>query len=242
MNDPDLEVSQSARFVLQEIDKDKAAPLSPVAARVVALRKPPGAAEVLLAYLPFCDDEGLLTEVQAALNAVAYPDGKPGAGPGQGAGGQGRLPAAAPPPRPSASAPSATTSPAVKKLLKDDQARGAAAGGPGPGRRPPRPRRRARADCLIGEPNGDQSGQAEEYLLRLAADHGPLDLPTGRRRPRQRAATCGPPGGRTTASAWPWWTATRRPPSSATSATPCSSSRTTTRSSSWAPTARSASS
>ena len=77
VDDPDFEVSQNARFVLQEIEKDKAAPLSPVAARVVALRKPPGAAEVLLAYLPFCDDDGLLAEVQAALNAVAYADGKP---------------------------------------------------------------------------------------------------------------------------------------------------------------------
>ena len=52
-------------------------PLSPVAARVAALRKPPGAVEVLLAYLPFCDDESLLPEVQLALNANAYDDGKP---------------------------------------------------------------------------------------------------------------------------------------------------------------------
>src|SRR5207248_10099654 len=77
VNDTDLEDSQSARFVLQEIEKDKAAPLSPVAARVVALRKSPGAVEVLLAYLPFCDDEGMMGEVQAALNVVAYTDGKP---------------------------------------------------------------------------------------------------------------------------------------------------------------------
>ena len=77
VNDPDQEVSQNARFVLQEIDKDKAAPMTPVAVRVAALRKPAGAAEVLLAYLPFCDDEGMQGEVQSALNAVAYPDGKP---------------------------------------------------------------------------------------------------------------------------------------------------------------------
>ena len=135
MNDPDQEVSQNARYVLQEIEKDKAAPLSPVAARVVALRKPPGAAEVLLAYLPFCDDEGMLAEVQAALERRGLFRRQAGAGPGQGAGGQGsraRRGAAA---EALCLGPLGDNLPAVKKLLTDDKARSPAAGGPGPGRR-----------------------------------------------------------------------------------------------------------
>jgi HEAT repeat protein len=178
VNDPDLEISQSARVVLQEIEKDKAAPLSPVAARVVALRKPPGAVETLLAYLPFCDDEGLMTEVQTALNAVAYTEGKPSpalvkaledkAAVRRGAAAEALC-----------LGPLGDNLPAVKKLLKDDQpavrlqAALALAGGP---------RDRDAVPvlvALIGELNSDQSGSAEDYLLRMAADHGPLNLPVG---------------------------------------------------------------
>ena len=106
---PGQEVSQNAREVLQEIDKDKPAPLSPVAARVVALCKPAGAAEVLLAYLPFCDDEGMEGEVPVGAERRRLSRRQAGAGPGQGPGRQGRPRAAAPPPRPSASARWATT-------------------------------------------------------------------------------------------------------------------------------------
>ena len=178
VNDPDLEVSQSARFVLQEIEKDKAAPLSPVAARVVALRKPPGAAEVLLAYLPFCDDEGLLAEVQAALNAVAYPDGKPAPALVKALDDKAAV-------RRGAAAEALCVGPlgenlaAVKRLLKDDQAavrlQAALALAGGPHDRDAVPVLIA----LVGEANGDQSGLAEDYLMRLAADHGPLNLPVG---------------------------------------------------------------
>ena len=178
VNDPDLEVSQSARFDLQEIEKDKAAPLSPVAARVVALRKPPGAAEALLAYLPFCDDEALLGEVQAALNAVAYTDGKPAPSLVKALEDKAAV-------RRGAAAEALCVGPlgenlaAVKKLLKDDQAAvrmQAALALAGSARdRDAVPVLIA----LIGEANGDLSGAAEEYLARLAADHGPLNLPIG---------------------------------------------------------------
>src|SRR5262249_3454005 len=47
-----------------------------VAARLMALRKPAGATEALLAYLPFAEDEGVANEVQTALMAVGFPDGK----------------------------------------------------------------------------------------------------------------------------------------------------------------------
>ncbi len=42
-----------------------------------ARRKPAGAAPVLLAYLPFADNENVADEVRAALAAVAVRDGKP---------------------------------------------------------------------------------------------------------------------------------------------------------------------
>jgi HEAT repeat protein len=178
VNDPDLEISQSARFVLQEIEKDKAAPLSPTAARVVALRKPQGAAEVLLAYLPFCDDESILGEVQAALNAVAYPDGKPAEALVKALEDKSAV-------RRGAAAealclgPLGDNLPAVKKLLKDPepavrlQTALALAGGPHDRDAVPV------LISLIGELTSEQSAPAEEYLLRLAADHGPLNLPQG---------------------------------------------------------------
>lgn len=76
-NHPDLEVRQRAQSLLQEIEKEATAPLSPVAARLLALRKPPAAAAALLGYMPFAEDEGLVAEVQSALNAVTFRDGQP---------------------------------------------------------------------------------------------------------------------------------------------------------------------
>jgi HEAT repeat protein len=76
-NSPDLEVSQRAQKVLQAVEKDKLAPLAAVNARLVAFRKPAGAAEALLGYLPLADDETVAAEVRAALAAVAVRDGRP---------------------------------------------------------------------------------------------------------------------------------------------------------------------
>jgi hypothetical protein len=47
------------------------------AIRLAARRKLAGAAEVLLAYLPFADDESVVEEVRTALMAVAMRDGQP---------------------------------------------------------------------------------------------------------------------------------------------------------------------
>ena len=178
VNDPEPEINQNARDVLQQIDKDQAAPLSPVAARVVALRKPPGAAEALLAYLPFCDDEGMLPEIQSALNAVAYPDGKPALALVKALEDKDAV-------RRGAAAealclgPLGDNLPAVKKLLTDPeasvrlQAALALAGGPHDRDAVPV------LIALVADPRGDPNGEAEAYLLRLAADHGPLDLAPG---------------------------------------------------------------
>lgn len=77
-NHTDLEIRTRVAKILQALEKDKAVPLSPVMPRLVALRKPSGAAEVLLAYIPFADDASLQEEVLSALTTVALTkDGKP---------------------------------------------------------------------------------------------------------------------------------------------------------------------
>ncbi len=78
-DDKDPEVKTAAKECLAEIEKNQPGPLSPVVAKLIAFRKPEGAAEALIKFVPFADDEAVLTEVQAALNAVAYADGKPAA-------------------------------------------------------------------------------------------------------------------------------------------------------------------
>jgi HEAT repeat protein len=75
--DRDLEIRNRARDCLSEMERDKNVPLSPITARLIALRKPAGAAETLLAFAPYADEETALPEVQLALNVVAFRDGKP---------------------------------------------------------------------------------------------------------------------------------------------------------------------
>jgi HEAT repeat protein len=75
--DPDLEVSRRAERCLNQIDTGPGAMLAAAAARMVAHRKPAGAAEVLLVYLSDAPDEGVADEVRTALAAVAITDGKP---------------------------------------------------------------------------------------------------------------------------------------------------------------------
>jgi HEAT repeat protein len=74
----DPEQARRAQQALKRIAQGKPA-LPPEAARLLALRRPPGAAGVLLDYLPFSDSDAMTTEVQAALLAVALADGKPDA-------------------------------------------------------------------------------------------------------------------------------------------------------------------
>jgi hypothetical protein len=76
-SDPDAEVVRRSERCLQRIEGSVGVSVSSAAARLVAIRKPAGAVEVLLAYLPFADDESVVDEVRAALTAVAVRDGKP---------------------------------------------------------------------------------------------------------------------------------------------------------------------
>jgi HEAT repeat protein len=72
----DPEVKRRAENCLRLIAINPANTLPIVAPRLLALRKPPGAVETLLAYLPVAED-ALTTEVEAALTTLALRDGKP---------------------------------------------------------------------------------------------------------------------------------------------------------------------
>jgi HEAT repeat protein len=76
LKDEDIEVARRAEKCLQLIDPYASIPITTAAARLLAVRRPAGAAEVLLAYLPFADDEVVADAVRDALAAVARHDGK----------------------------------------------------------------------------------------------------------------------------------------------------------------------
>ena len=73
--DPDLEVSQRATACIEDIAKDKNAPLPATLPRLVALHKPDGAAEALLNYVPYAENEDIAGEIQNPLNVVAWANG-----------------------------------------------------------------------------------------------------------------------------------------------------------------------
>jgi HEAT repeat protein len=77
VKDPDVEVARRAERCLAQIDQGPNPGVSVTAIRLVALRKPPGAAAALLAYLPFAEEGPGVEEVEEALAALALPDGKP---------------------------------------------------------------------------------------------------------------------------------------------------------------------
>jgi HEAT repeat protein len=57
---------------IQGIEKNPSVPIPNSAARLVALRRPAGATEGLLAYLPFAEDDLEVDEIQNALTALAF--------------------------------------------------------------------------------------------------------------------------------------------------------------------------
>jgi hypothetical protein len=77
LDDLDPEIAYRASRCLQLIDKGPRAAAMESVLWLVAVRKPAGAAEALLAYLPFAPTERLADEATAALAAVALADGKP---------------------------------------------------------------------------------------------------------------------------------------------------------------------
>jgi hypothetical protein len=78
MRDKDLEVVYRAEECIRLIEeKEPRFGLPAAAARLLAVRKPAGALEVLLEYAPYAEDEVIGEEVLGALAALAAQDGKP---------------------------------------------------------------------------------------------------------------------------------------------------------------------
>lgn len=70
----DLEQQRRLENCLRSIANKGSRTLPPVAARLVALRKPAGAVETLLAFFPWAEDPDLADEVQKALSTLARLD------------------------------------------------------------------------------------------------------------------------------------------------------------------------
>lgn len=177
LSDRDLEVRKRSQQIVTAMKMDSNTLLSPTVPRLLAIRKPKGAVEALLAYLPFAGDESLLDELQNALNAVAYPDGKahPDVVKALTDKRAARRAAAA-----IALCHGARTEqrPAVRKLLEDPDAEVrlrtalALAGAKDPEAVPVLIR-------LVGELSAEGASRAEEYLFELAGEKLPKDLPDG---------------------------------------------------------------
>jgi HEAT repeat protein len=75
-NVDEVEACARARECLQAIEGASSSAIVIHAARLLGARKPTGAAEVLMNYLPYADDDAVFTEVEQALVAVAMKSGK----------------------------------------------------------------------------------------------------------------------------------------------------------------------
>ncbi|HEY7326493.1 MAG TPA: HEAT repeat domain-containing protein [Gemmataceae bacterium] len=76
VKDHDPERARRAHFVIDHIEQEPSRNLPGVAVHLLALRKPPGAAEALLSYLPLAEEENLTTEVKKSLALLALDNGK----------------------------------------------------------------------------------------------------------------------------------------------------------------------
>jgi HEAT repeat protein len=77
VNHADSEDSVSrARKCLNAIEGANGSAVVQSAVRVLAARRPEGAAEALVTYLPFADDETIVQEIETALQSVGLRDGK----------------------------------------------------------------------------------------------------------------------------------------------------------------------
>jgi HEAT repeat protein len=72
----DAKLAEAAQKCLAQIDPDLAPPLPAVVARLLAMRRPAGGAEAVLAYLPCAEDDQIAGELRTALTALAVKDGK----------------------------------------------------------------------------------------------------------------------------------------------------------------------
>jgi hypothetical protein len=170
LSEPDPEVVRRAEDCLKYLERGEGRGISAAAARLLAVRKPEGAMEALLAYLPSAADEGIVEEVREALTGLAVREGKPDPRlvaalgdklPGRRAAAAIALCRAAPSERP-----------AVRKLLKDEDASVRLAAG------------LALAEArdkeaipvlieLLGTQPYEEVWQVEDFLTRVAGDQTP---------------------------------------------------------------------
>lgn len=187
--DSDLEIRNRARDCLSEMERDKNMPLAPITPRLIALRKPTSAAETLLAFTPYADEETALAEVQLALNAVAIKKGKPDAAVVRALGDTQAA-------RRAAAAEALCLGgnrehlQAIRKMLTDSNPavrQKVALALAGTGQRDAVPALIA----VLSELSSTEAEPAEEYLQRLAGDKPPASLPSGddnaTRKKRQQA-------------------------------------------------------
>jgi HEAT repeat protein len=78
-SDPDPEISQRVRKCLAVLERGALRGVPAAACRLVAMRKPEGAAEVVLGYVPYAEDEVAAKEIEKTLAALVLRDGKPDA-------------------------------------------------------------------------------------------------------------------------------------------------------------------
>jgi HEAT repeat protein len=189
---PDLEVRVRIRACIETIEgqnekaKEEYLPRLLALTRLVSLRKPPGAAEAILAYLPSQDEDGLRDELQNALAAVTYSKGE--ANPIvlkalTNSSATRRIAAA----RALCSVPKAGNLEKVRELLQDaDPAvRLAVALALAEARDPDALRALA---SFIAQAPADLAAQAEDFLSQLAGEAGPKNLPEGEANRKKRSA------------------------------------------------------
>jgi HEAT repeat protein len=74
--DRDAEVARRASMLIERIEREPAQQLPVAALRLLAVRKPPGAVEALLSYLPNAEEDQRTEEVRQALGRLALAEGK----------------------------------------------------------------------------------------------------------------------------------------------------------------------
>jgi hypothetical protein len=171
LKNPDIEVVRRAEECLRQIKRGVGASVPLAAARLLARRNPPETAQVLLAYLPFADNELVADEVRNTLAAAALREGKPAPVLVAGLTDKDALRRATAA-EALCRAGAKDLRPAIKKLLKDED----------PGVRL-RTALALAADHdrdavptlidLLGQLAPDQAWPAEDFLLRLAGEQAP---------------------------------------------------------------------
>jgi hypothetical protein len=77
LREPDPETVRRARECIAVIKEEPTHHLQPETLRLLAIRRPVGTVETLLAYMPFAEDDTLAEETQAALTTLAWRDDAP---------------------------------------------------------------------------------------------------------------------------------------------------------------------